>query len=724
LKRQEKDNYLQLLHQETDEENNRLLQAKNENRLISMELDSLANKKKILEKDLEHLQEKILNEQHSYQKDSYEMKKTHEILDKTLSEGERKISELKEKIHNFENEKVILKESIGLLKQQSVDMEKSLEEKKILLKNEVNHFQNQIYSLQKSLKSLTSSYEQKQSSYHTLLSEIRIQERKNDENKRVLIEEEMRYENNSELNKSLLLEKDKLTSELSLLKENYSEMKKESFQLKQLIEINSKQLNEIEKNKNLLLNNEKSIKDSENSLKSSIHLLTLQKNELNNEIVSLKQIMENDKNHIHEFKTTIANYEHTIHILKDEINSLKLYKNNYELQQQENMKSKSTIQQDVTSLQKEKNLLEFSIQEYKEKLKDYNNQENLLKENISSYKTDVGHLLKEKEKEKSSLLNVSFEMNEMNIKHANLVQEIANIEAVYLEKKTAYQSLQLNFLNLEKEKNFYENLIYNLQENQSLERKNYENLEKTSTELKTQITQLRTDLKLFEENYEKTRNLTQEEKKKYEVQKNLLSKSLVELNELENSIKTMGLFYDEQKQKNLKEISLLQNMKQNTQSEFLLLSQAKDKIQAIAPSSSSSSSPPPPIVHRPTHLSAAASSSSVGRFPSSSSYQTTTLAAPTRNLSDLNNNRPAYALARNMLPNKTWVSQQPSHPHHHQQQQQQQHSLHTQDINDNDSQASSENNPNNEVIELSSLQKAVENLKNRSLNATKSVHQI
>ncbi len=684
---------------EVEEEHRKLSSMKNEARLIKLEIDQLQTKKKGFEKELEGLEEDIRSQTNYRDKELYELTRKIEFSEKQYHSSQLIAKQLKDTIYQSEREVEELKLSIDRLKQENTDLERNNELKKKTYSHELSEIHAQLSAATKKVRHLTALHEAKQNEYDQLLSNYRGQERKIEEITQTVKQLDLKRESLDTSLSLLTREREKVEESLLVFRKEKEEIRGQIERAKLSSEQDTKLSEELRNTMQALKDEVRELSSTENRLQTSLSSLYTTIQAENSQLGAIRSQIDRDKRVLYELQQKKQLAENELNHCQSELLQLKEY------QSLEKHQTTDRSYQ-LTRLNEEIHEKEKKIQELERRIYGFIQKEAELKEKEESWKflqinlkKELSELSERKLIEISTVDRLKEEVRELEAaqekENQSLRQLRDSLQATLLEK----EKLSLTNQTLRKEKEMIEREVSSLRNFEEERTTQVSQLQRQIEEMVDRSNSLQTQCKRWEIECQEMATKREDERKKLEREKRLLEKTMVEAQEVEQAMKDINLQYQERSHQVMKEIGQLESLKSNTQSQFLLLNQAKErmekaviptKVEATAWRHQNSAAGPLFASHR--HSAASSSSSNIAAQSLHSSL-------PFTQTQVKHHSPPALSLSSHVMPQRHLAVQQ------------------IEAMDDNASQTSS--NASEIVVEMSSLQKAVDSLRKQSSAAIK-----
>lgn len=536
-----------------------------------------------MEQEVVLLTEKVENIKIHFRSSEEDFKRKTEYAERQLTENNTKIKESREKLLELQRETASLQQKTMEQRRISQDLLVSHESTRKHLDSEILEIQNRSQHASLALRQTQEQCCAKQIELQNLQSEVRSIERRFDEAKKLVRDEEINLEH---LKNEMKFHEDRRTSlirEIQGLKTSIEETKV-------LLQVEKQSVLETSKILESTNKTVERLKDEESDLKNRIsRAKEMQSNSSKAHHTSLQEIqnihhqIEEEKRNLLELRNNRSSLQNEYNVLSQQFEKSKEMLLSKSIQRQELDSLLGKGKDELANLQKQILHSQSVVQELKSRESELKMMESTIKMSCERLSSEIDLLRQSKEYEESLLTRLRQESRELTLNLENLKYRHESLSQQNHALQIELTAIVTQQQNLESLKRSNEIEIQKIIERRESEIRKHENVEKLSREIENRLMDLKDEVLKMEDSYESKRALSVEESRKLEAKKALLHRTTTELTELENEVQKSTFALEQRKQKEMLEIGLLTNLKESQQTQYLKLVAAAEKIAPTFP---------------------------------------------------------------------------------------------------------------------------------------------
>lgn len=463
------------------------------------------------------------------------------------------------------------------------EMERAAELRRRTTEEELAIAQHQAQVAVRTSKQAEGLIETRRAEMEGLGLEMRSAERRLDELKRQVREQEMLLDSHRDTVKVLDMDKDRRHKDTALVRKEEEELRHQAQVLRANIDNDNRANEELRRRLVALKEEESSLKESEMRLRTAVLQSRKAVEDSQNELNEVRAAAERERR-------TLADICTKKNVAEAEMSSLaEALKFEAERVAQENL-GRAELESKLLRTQEETNRSQKALAAIEKRIEDAVRREDDLKRSETAIKANIEKLRLETEglncmqsNEKSSVHSAREELRDINLE---IRRGKEGLRVVQQELQTGHLSLET----LQSQKDHLEDLkdeltaeLNRLRETSRLEMRRTEKLETTYSEAENRLKALRADLTATEQSYERMRNLTAEEEQRVQGQRRALRSTLDELNKVEKAVSEAHQQMYEERQKALVEIGQLGQAKQSAHAHMFLANEAQRRLDSRVP---------------------------------------------------------------------------------------------------------------------------------------------
>jgi len=578
VRRRDLETQLATLIRDIEEENRKLSNARSDARASRLESEQLVIKKRQAESDYLRIAEKLTNEKTTFETEEIEYKRKIDGYEKILNEQDRKARSLKERVNTLDAENTLLRQSVEELRRHQGDLERAMESRRRSVEEELSHAQAQTQIAVRATRQAISQGEQKRAEIESMLAELRATERRLDESKRAVRENEGILDAQKEVAKSLDAETEKLKKESSLIKKEEEESKHQLLLVRNTIENETRVAEDIRRRLVSLTEEEESLKESEGRLKSSLALLRKNLDDSQIELDDARASSERERRALSDMRAKKAMIDADITRCEEEHKFVleRIIEENKRRVDAETSVQK--IRDEITRAQYDLHKLQRTISETSRREDEMNTRESELRALQERQRTETDTLIAASLEEKQKIERLRSEQRQV---YLEIKQEKEDLRRLQHEQATALAALETTKLQqatLEGMKDELSSEIEKLRDIERLEHQRTERLESGYKDAETRLRDLRNELSRTEENLERVKSLNSEEERRVSDQRKQLRSTMEELASIERAVVDANRTLFDERNKAIMEMGQLSQAKQSAQSQMLMVAEAQRRL--------------------------------------------------------------------------------------------------------------------------------------------------
>lgn len=463
------------------------------------------------------------------------------------------------------------------------EMERAAELRRRTTEEELAIAQHQAQVAVRTSKQAEGQMETRRAELEGLALELRSTERRLDELKRQVREQEMLLDSHRDTVKVLDMDKDRRHKDTALVRKEEEELRHQTQVLRAHIDNDNRANEELRRRLVALKEEESSLKESEMRLRTAVLQSRKAVEDSQNELNEVRAAAERERRNLADIRTKKNVAEAEMASLAEALKFEAERVAQESLGRAELESKMLRTQEETNRSQKALAAIEKRIEDAVRKEDDLKRSETALKANIEKLRLETEGLNCLQSNEKSSVHTAREELRDINIEIRRCKE---GLRVVQQELQTGHLSLET----LQAQKDHLEDLkdeltaeLNRLRETSRLEMKRTEKLESTYADSENRLKALRADLTSTEQSYERMRNLSAEEEQRVQGQRRALRSTLDELNKVEKAVSEAHQQMYDERQRALVEIGQLGQAKQSAHAHMFLTNEAQRRLESRVP---------------------------------------------------------------------------------------------------------------------------------------------
>jgi chromosome segregation ATPase len=550
-------------------------------RSARLELEQVNAQKKHVEAELTRVQDSLSSESKHITFEIEDSKRRASEMKKLAEISEKEYRLLREKVSSLESEKGLISLEVEDLKRSKGDLDRLADERRRLIEDESAQAQAVAQNAARSARQATTDLEQKKAEYDSLVSECRTVERRVDDLKRTIKDQEGIIEKHKELLRSLHGEQSALSKDLQTMKREEDDLKIRLQSIRVSVETESRASDEHRRRLALLVEEEEEWKEREARLKSAHSHLKKSLEECQIELNELRSAGERERRSLSDargkknlLEAEIARLEEELKFAREQVEEEERRRVDVYGESQRARDELSKIQKEVISAQRRHSDSLRLDAEMKRK----ESEAVQLQHRIRTETEALSNALKN---ERHTIDTLALERDSVLKDTKTARDELKQLQRELTSARVTLESCLAQQQHAIAVKEEIQQEISHMRETEKVELMRAERVNETYKDLERRLKEVRAELGREESSYARVKSRSIEEESKLAERHRSLYSATEELSKVESVIAEVHSSIHEERGKAIQEISKLGQAKQSVVSQMFLLSEAKRRADRL-----------------------------------------------------------------------------------------------------------------------------------------------
>ena len=545
--------------------------------MLRSEVTTLINSRTALQTDIARLRDSRDDDSNKYIAIESDYKQRLESLERQLLDGDSKIKQQKEMASALQNQGTLLRCEVEDLSRQQTELHKTQISRQSSMQDEISHARMQVQSSLQTLRQLQSQVDRRRFDLDSLNSECGTMERKIEDARRRLRDEDSAVTLAVDRNNDLKLAHEKLLEDLEIVKKSENQKLIQMNDMKAALETTACNLEETKRKVNLLHEEEASLIESCSRLKASSTESKKVLIETQHEIDKIYSSLVRERTSVSDLRAIKATLEADVCRWEVELRSAKERCLGERQRCAEADSALVKVRDEINELQRKFGVISKQVEESTSRLEDQRQIE--MRGQIQFEKSAHDLLLLRANVDSEQRL-----FDALKLEHRSVLADVQQMREAALVAKADKQSLSIILETIrgqlalaEKEKFVLESDIGKLRELVRSEQARLESTENCFMDSSERLKQLRHDIQSSELQYQRSVSMTTEQDNRLADLRVILKTTSEELSSLQSSIDSAHAVFHAERSRAIEEIASLDQTKHHLHSQLFLASEAKKR---------------------------------------------------------------------------------------------------------------------------------------------------